>query len=313
MSSPSAVIVVLTWNGRDLTLDCLASLRHLDYPTYRVLVVDNGSTDGTVAAIRRLYPEVGVLENGENLGFAEGNNAGIRHALAGDADYVMLLNNDTTVDRDMLTVLIGVAEADPSIGVVGPAIYYHDHPDTIWSAGNAIDWRGGALQRVHADERDIQIEAPYESDYVTGCALCMKREVMERIDLIDGRYFIYFEETDWCLRARAQGYRVVVVPRARMWHKVSASMKRDSPATTYYMTRNRFLFVGNHLQGRRRSRALATTWLREMRTVAAHTVRPRYRALRRNRDARVMALRDALLGRWGKMGADVARVCYPST
>src|SRR5206468_3064279 len=150
--------------GRDLTLDCLESLAQLDYPNYRVLVVDNGSYDGTSEAIRSQYPGVSVLENSENLGFAEGNNVGIRQALAEGADYVTLLNNDTVIDPQMLSALISVADSDEKIGIVGPMIYYYSDPEVIWSAGNAIDWRTGTLERLYADTRDNHPSVPYQTD-----------------------------------------------------------------------------------------------------------------------------------------------------
>jgi GT2 family glycosyltransferase len=309
LSTPRVAIIVLTWDGRELTLDCLASLNGLDYPNHRIIVVDNGSHDGTVEAVRRQYPSVTVIHNGENLGFAEGNNVGIHQALAQGFDYVLLLNNDTVVDPQMLQALVGVAESEGQIGIVGPVIYYHDEPEVVWSAGNAVDWRAVTLRRLHADTRDSHPDVPYDVDYVTGCALCIKREVAEQIGLLDPRYFIYFEETDWCFRARAHGYKVVVAPQARLWHKVSATMRQDSPTTTYYMTRNAFLFLNTHLRGSGRMRAVARAWLQEGRVVVAHTLKPRYTHLRRNRDARLFGLRDALLGRWGKMGPDVSLAC----
>jgi GT2 family glycosyltransferase len=210
----------------------------------------------------------------------------------------------------VLRALVTVAQSEPQIGLVGPVIYCSDRPETIWSAGNAIDWSTGAVRRLHADERDGHPNVPYQVDYVAGTALCIKREVIEAVGPMDPRYFFYFEETRWCLAAQGKGYRAVVVPAARIWHKVSATIGPDSPATTYYMTRNVFLFLASSLVGGRRLRILAATWQRELRTVLAHSLKPQYRHLRRHRDARVLALRDALLGRWGKMGPDVARVCY---
>ncbi len=309
---PLVSAVVLTWNQLSLVLDCLDSLRRIDYPRFRVVAVDNGSQDGTAAMIRERCPDVTVVENRQNLGFAEGNNVGIRRSLADGADYVMLLNDDTVVAPEMVRELITFAELRPAVGIVGPVIRYQDVPHIIWSAGNTIDWRTGSLRRLCANRRDSEAPTrPYGVDYVTGCALCIKREVIERIGLLDARYFIYYEESDWCMRARAKGYEVMVIPSARIWHKVSATMKQDSPATTYYMTRNAFLFLARHMRGRARVAALARVSLRELRTTAAHSVKPQYRHLRANRDARVLGVRDALLGRWGKMGPDVEVLCFP--
>lgn len=303
-------IIVLAWNQCALTLACISSLSSLDYTGHQIIVVDNGSQDGTAEAVRQRYPGVTVLENRENLGFAEGNNVGIRWAMEHGADYVILLNNDTVVDSHMLTALIAAAESDSQVGIVGPLIYYYDQPEVIWSAGSVIDWRTVAFRRLPAGVGCHP--SAYEVDYVTGCALCTKRQVIEQVGLLDPRYFLYYEETDWCLRGRAKGYKVMVAPQARMWHKVAATIGQGSPAITYYMTRNVFLLLDKNLHGTQRLWALAISWLREVRTVLAYTLKPCYQHLRRDRDARVFALRDAWVGRWGKMGPDVERVCHVS-
>jgi len=291
-----------------MTLDCLASLAQLNYRNYRIIVVDNDSNDGTAEAVRQRYP-VTVIENGANLGFAEGNNIGIARALADGADYILLLNNDTIVGPEMLQELIEVAESGADIGIVGPVVYYFDDPEVIWSAGNAVDTTTGEVRRLLAHTRGGPGVAPYEADYITGCALCIKRQVIERIGLMDARYFLYYEEVDWCTRARESGYRVVVVPKAPIWHKVSATIKQNSPAIAYYMTRNIFLLLKKNSRGYNRARILTMAYLRHLRILAAHTLRALNRPSGFNRRARTLGLRDAFLGRWGKMGADVAAVC----
>lgn len=312
--NPRVAIIVLTWNQRELTLDCLDSLVDLDYPTDRleVIVVDNNSADGTAQAIRKQFPQVMVLENGENLGFADGNNVGIRHAMSGSAEYVMLLNNDTVVEAKLLQRLIAVAESDERAGIVTPKIYYYDVPERIWCAGASIDLRTSASQRLRADEYDRgQDENVQEVAFASGCAICVKRAVIEQIGLLDSRFFIYYEETDWCMRARAADWRILYVPDARLWHKVSAAMGTASPATEYYMNRNALLFLAKHRQGLPHFGSLMLVCGRSLLAVAAYSVKPEGGSRLPHRDARLLALRDALLGRWGKMGPDVAAVCYP--
>lgn len=310
-AAPRVSVIVLTWNQRAVTLECLDSLREQHYPNAEIILVDNGSEDDTVAAVRAGYPEVSIVENGRNLGFAEGNNTGIRQALRGEADYVVLLNNDTAVDPKMLELLVAPLEADRTIGITGPKMLYFDHPETIWCAGNRIDQRTGESIRLRAEEADeTRDESMQEVDFITACAICLRREVIETIGLLDERFFIYYEETDWCARAVAAGWRVIYVPQARLWHKVSATMGATSPATEYYMTRNVLLYLAKNRRGIGRSAALAWAVARNARTVAAYTIRARHSQRRRNRDARIYALRDALLGRWGKMGRDVTALCY---
>lgn len=308
---PRVNIIVLTWNQCAVTLECLESLRDQDYPNVEVTLVDNGSADESVRTIRSQFPEVTIIENGENLGFAEGNNVGLRRALAGDAEYIMLLNNDTVVAPRMIGDLVAAMEADLTIGVTGPKMLYFDQPETIWCAGNRVDARTGESIRLRAeqadDDRDITL---LDVDFITACAICLRREVIEAVGLLDSRFFIYYEETDWCARARASGWRVVYVPQARLWHKVSATMGTTSPATEYYMTRNRLLYLAKNGRGIGRLRALAGALFGNARTVAAYTLKAAHRGRRRNRDARLYALRDAILGRWGKMGGDVTSLCY---
>ncbi len=311
---PTVAIVVLTWNQRDLTLDCLASLAKMAYPADLVqIVVDNGSSDGTAAAVHERFPDVTVLENGDNLGFAEGNNVGIRYALARGADYVMLLNNDTVVDAAMIGDLIAAAESSHEVGIVTPTIYYYDRPDYIWCAGAEIDWQTAGSRRLRAEVIDDgRDKEPNEVGFASGCAICMKRQVIEKIGLLDPRFFIYYEETDWCFRASDAGWRTLYVPHAKLWHKVSAAMGTTSPATDYYMNRNVVLFVAKHRRGFARLALLGRVMGCNLLAALAYTVKPHHGLRLPNRNARLLAFRDAVLGRWGKMGPAVASVCYPS-
>jgi hypothetical protein len=261
--------------------------------------------------VRGKYPDVTVLENGENLGYVGGNNAGIEYSLQGDARYIMLLNNDTALDPTMLDELIALMETRPEVGITGPKMFYFDEPTTIWCAGNRIDWRTGESVRLQAEEADNAVdEEAREVDFITGCAICLRREVIEQIGLLDTRFFIYFEETDWCARARLAGWHTIYVPRARLWHKVSAAMGASSPATDYYMARNNLLFLFKNRRGLKRIWSLGWSVTRTIRIIGVYTVKNRTPERLRSRRARQMALRDALLQRWGKMGPDVAEVCY---
>lgn len=297
--TPHVCIVVLNWNNRDDTLSCLESLRGLDYPSFDVVVVDNGSTDDSVATIRERHPEVTVLEARRNLGFTGGNNLGLRWALDCGADYALLLNNDTELTASFLTLLVAAAEEDPRIGIASPLILYHDRPDTIWSAGGRIDWLRGSASMIGLDELDRGQfgTTPHNVDFVTGCALLVKADVMRRLGLLDERFFAYYEDTEWCVRARHAGYRTVLVPRARIWHKISPAAREASPTVHYMMTRNRLLFLQT-------TRAGMPAWLYTLvgdyaRTLLSWSVRPRWRSKRPQRRAMVQAILDAGRGRWG--------------
>jgi GT2 family glycosyltransferase len=216
----------------------------------------------------------------------------------------------------MLTRLVEVAESDPQIGMVGPTMYCADPPNMIWGGDNWIDWRRARMIRHRFGELESknapEDRQPQEVDYIDTCAILVKRQVVEKIGLMNGDYFINFDDLDWNIRARKASYKIVYVPSAQMWHKVSATMGFASPATTYYMTRNALLFFWTHAPGIWKALAPLQIVLRTARTIGAWTLKSQYRteAFRRKRDANLLALRDFFLGRFGKMGPDVARVCY---
>lgn len=312
---PRVVVVVLNWNQPTLTLDCLVSLQSLDYENYHVLVVDNGSTDDSVARIRAAYPATDLLALPSNLGYAEGNNRGIARALALGAEYVLILNNDTLVAPDMLSQLVDFAATRPQLALAGPTVYCTDPPTTLFAAGGAIAWRDGlTTQRgMYQPETTYPVPtAPQAVDFVSGCACLVTRHFLETAGLLDPRYYLNFEDTEWCVRARRLGFEVWYVPAARLWHRVSATLGEASPANTYYMTRNALLFFWNNGPLAARPLALTRILLRTGRTVGAWSLKPAYRSdlFRRKRDANLMALRDFCIGRLGRMGPDVARVCY---
>jgi GT2 family glycosyltransferase len=240
-ATPSIAVIVLTWNGRDLTLDCLRSLEAVATPGARALVVDNASTDGTVAAVRERYGErVAIIENSANLGFAAGNNVAIRRALADGADFILLLNNDTIVAPDFIDAMLAPM-SDDAVGITAPKIYYAEPRNQIWFAGGEIFlWRGTAR---HIGIREIdrgQYDRERDIDYATGCAMLVRRDVFERVGELDPAYRAYFEDADFCVRAREAGYRIRYAPASKVWHRISAS-------------------TGGQLSRRKVSRKLAST------------------------------------------------------
>lgn len=240
---PAIAVVVLTWNGRDLTLDCLESLTAVTTPGVRVIVVDNASGDGTAAAIARRFGErFTVLSNPSNLGYAAGNNAGIRRALDDGANFVLLLNNDTVVDPACVRELVRGLDEAPGAGIAGAKTYYFAQPDRIWFAGGVVSlWRGTA-RHIGIREHDRgQYDTPRDVDYVSGCALMARREVFEAIGMLDASYRAYFEDADFCMRAARAGFRVRYVPAAKVWHRISAS-------------------TGGQLSRRKATRKLASSW-----------------------------------------------------
>ncbi len=295
---PKVTVIVVNWNGSVDTLACLGSLREVIYPAFEVLLVDNGSIDFQAETIRTLFPEITLAEMGRNLGFVGANNAGLELAQERGAEYALLLNNDTEVSPDFLNRLVEAAQSAPDVGAVGPTIYYHSQPQTIWSAGGAIDWHRGSTRMLRIGEEDhgASSDIPYEVDFVTGCAMLVKMEVVRKIGPLDARFFAYYEETEWCVRMRKAGYRILQVPQAHVWHKISPQARESSPVVHYYMTRNRLLFL-------KLSQAGARPWLYTLfldygRTLLSWSVRPRWRGKSEQRQAMLQAIQDYRRGRF---------------
>jgi len=238
-NNPLVYIVILNWNRRDDTAECLRSVSGLAYPRFRTLVVDNASTDGTLAAIHSLFDDVETVANERNLGFAAGNNVGIRHALAHGADYALLLNNDVVVDKRLLDELVAVGESRPDAGIIVPKIYYFGEDKRIWSAG--AQWRSfpPRVTMIGLGQEDgPAFNSRRELDYATGCAMLIRRKVLEEVGLLDPDFFMYQEDYEFSYRIRQAGYKIVYVPDAILWHKVSTSTGERSPEKWYLWARS---------------------------------------------------------------------------
>ncbi len=211
-----------------------------------MIVVDNASDGDDAATLKDMFGGyIDVIKNEKNYGFAEGNNIAIRYALQkSNPDCFLLLNNDTVVDPEMLSILLEAAESDSWIGIVGPKNYYYEDRSRIRSAGGTINWWTGEMHPIGCNQVDMgQFDRTREVDWVTGCALLIKRMTLDSIGLLDTSYFAYYEEVDWCVRAKRNGYKVVYAPQARVWHKTKAAERKTNPVWLYYGTRNRFLFM----------------------------------------------------------------------
>jgi GT2 family glycosyltransferase len=247
MQAAELAIIIVNWNGLEDTIQCLESLKAVTYPNYEIILVDNASTDDSVAFLSSRFPYITIIENEENLGFAEGTNIGIRHAQAKGVDYVLLLNNDTVVPRGSLNALVAVAESDARVGIVGPLIVYYDNPHKIWSAGGQTNLFSG---KIVSDRRQNRPQANCPDiirvDWVSGCALLIKADVIEKIGLLDKDYFLYLEDADWGFRAHTCGYISLVDCNTQILHKVGSSLARKSDSYYYYFARNTLLFFKKH-------------------------------------------------------------------
>jgi GT2 family glycosyltransferase len=247
IAEPKVFIIILNWNGKVDTLACLNSLKKSTYFNQEIVVIDNGSSDDSVEQIKLLYPSVTMLETGKNLGYAEGNNVGIRFALEHHADYVLLLNNDTTVAIDLLDQLVNAAQQNLDTGVFGATLLYMDQPDTVWFAG--AQWNAQSLSFDYPyQDQTVPENLSSATDYACGAALFFRTEVARSIGLLDARFFLVCEESDWCLRATRAGFGCKLVPSAYVWHKVGASFDGESsPLRQYFSFRNRLLWAEKNL------------------------------------------------------------------
>lgn len=233
------------------TLACLRSVTALDYPAVTVLLVDNGSQDDTVERVSAAFPQAQILRNPTNLGFAGGYNVGLRWALAQGFELIFLLNNDTILAPDCLSRLAAEASRSPDVGLVSALVYYAADRQRIWRTGG----RFHPLTLEIVDKGDDQVDngqwrEARDLDFVPLCGVLIKREVLEQVGLLDEGYFLYYEDMDFCRRARLAGWRVRLAPAAKIWHDVAASSGgRYSPAERYWMAQSSGRYFRQHGRG----------------------------------------------------------------
>ena len=224
MKLRSVNLFVLNWNGRDLTLDCLSSLEKITYPNVKVYIIDNGSSDNSVTAIRNQFPDYEIIGLPENYGFARGNNAGFE-LVKQKADYTIFLNNDTIVDPNFVEPLINAMESNSTVKQSTPKIFYADNLDYIWFGGGKVSLWAGWIRHLGIRQKDsIQFSFNRNVDYATGCCVCMRTVDFESIGMFDESFLMYGEDVDLSLRFRKQGGQILFVPESKIWHKGSSSI-----------------------------------------------------------------------------------------
>jgi hypothetical protein len=299
-------IVVVNFNGLDDTLKCCASLLRLNSDNNQVqfVVVDNGSSPSQHNEIRRAFPSFHVIRNESNLGWSGGNNTGIRYCLDQGCDAVILLNNDTVVSPELVTVLCNAFASSPSYGVIGPVIRFMDEPEAVMTDGvlfnqSPIVAEFFARKAVQEDQERMPQIIPV--DIVNGCCLMIKREVFDLIGLIDDRFFLIHEESDFCLRSSRAGYTCGVLARGLVWHKGSSSFKRSAPGwQRYYDVRNLGLLLAKHAGRLPRSRGFIMSWLHYLAYVSFLYSKDRAAGGSAGSKTAVTALYDFLSRRFGR-------------
>jgi GT2 family glycosyltransferase len=288
---PKVSIILLNWNGSEDTIECLESLYQIKYSNYNVILVDNHSEDDSLKRIKEYllgdlairsefyeydttnkpiklaengdFPGTGnesliLIKNSENLGFAAGNNVGINYALEElNPDYVLLLNNDTVVDKNFLNEMVKTAESKPEIGFVGAKILFYDRKDIIQEAGGGnVDYRHAGVEEIGFNEVDDgSLDTYIEPDFIGGACMLVKTEVIKKIGGLDESYFMYWEDVDWCTTGLENGYKLAYQYRAVLWHKYGASS--ENTFKMYYLNRNRLYFMRKHSKGMKYLKFLA--------------------------------------------------------
>lgn len=266
---PTVYILLVNWNATEHALACLSSLQSLSYPNYKTLVIDNASSGTSADAIAAAYPSIPLLRLPYNLGFTGANNVGFLYALDRGADFVYLLNTDTWVDPDFLLEAIKVATSTPDIGIVGSKVLHADRPDRLQFAGGRVNLTTGYNGRPFGyNQIDRgQYDHIVDIDWVTGCAMLVSRPCLEVTGAFDDTFFAFHEDIDLCLRARRAGFRVVMSPESRVWHKGGGSLGDVvSESHMYYDVRNGLRLVEKH----RPASNKLLGWLRSGCIIGAH-------------------------------------------
>lgn len=298
-SEPKVSIIILHLNDQSALRACLRSCQSIQYGNYEIIVIENGSSVPLdLDELKGLSGHVSqIIKSPVNVGYAKGNNLGIRTALDHGSDYVMLLNDDTEVAPNFLAVLVRVGNENDYVGALGPCIYYFDEPKRVWFAGARLDYH--TCQVADAQYGRVKQEGQptvFASDWLTGCCMLMKKQAIDMVGLLDERFFIYWEDVDWGLRLHASGLRNVVVPSANIWHKISVTMGgADSPRKVYHKTRSHLLLA--HLRAPRSLPILLKGLLRD---IAWLLVKSSDRERFRKVHAYLAAMKDYAHGRTGR-------------
>lgn len=295
------------------TLECLSSLEKLTYSNVRIVVVDNASKNNEAETIERKFPAAAVLKQTENLGFCGGCNVGIKYALENDADYVMLLNNDTLVSSDLLEKLLDGSKNLENVGAISPIILSYPEKEAIWFS--RAEWkkeRAAFSLRKETDKySELKNRAPYETEFTCGCCLFAPTEMFRREGLLDERYFAFFDEAEWCARIKRKGFKFYVVPTAAIFHKGS----RSTPGlvSTYLMTRNRLLWMKENLSFRKRLESfpfLAKNLLGQFLNISGLT---KEHMPKQHSRAIIQGYKDYFLGNFYKWDKKTEKIIFPDS
>ncbi|MFL0249129.1 glycosyltransferase family 2 protein [Clostridium neuense] len=245
---PLVYIIIVNYNGYKDTIDCVNSLRKIKYDNYKIVIIDNDSTNDSVKKLKFYLEDCTILSMKSNLGFAGGNNFGINYALKNNAEFVLLLNNDTIVKDDFLNNMILTFIKETNAGIVGCKIMYHKEKNRIWYGGGKIDWF--KFIGIHFGMKEFdngQCDFEKEIDFMTGCCMLIKKDVFKKVGMLPEEYFMYFEDLDFCVRVKDFGYKILYNPKSVIYHKVGLSSGgEESQFSVEWGTRNRIVFMNKY-------------------------------------------------------------------
>lgn len=265
-------IILLNYNGYNDTICCLESLKKISYPGINIVIIDNDSSDNSVDKIcnyldakctdyitfnnqhaatpcEKTIPYITIIQSGRNGGYGHGNNIGIKYALAQNADYLLILNNDTVVDPGFLEPLVEMAENDKKIGIISSKIYFYDRPDRLWFNGGRFNPYTAKVEHYNFNEKDIGQEPLKENTFISGCLWLIPQKIFKEVGLINEEYFMYVEDLEYCHRVLKHGYTLKVCDKSHVLHKVGSSSGNWSPFFAYWMAKNKIKFIKEHLTG----------------------------------------------------------------
>ncbi len=237
-------IILINYNGFEDTCECLNSISKCNYENYKVLIIDNNSQDASGKMLQKIFPQHEYIFNNDNVGFAAANNIGYKYALTKQAEYILLLNNDTVIDTEMILNLIINCKKDT---VAVPKMYYYDNKSVIWFAGGKILENKGTVKHLGERETDSQVYLEKKLiSFATGCCMLIHKDILNKIGLFDENYFMYCEDFDFSIKLKKSSFKILFCPKAILWHKVNASTKNSNNISKYYLTRNRFYLLNKN-------------------------------------------------------------------
>jgi len=255
-------IVMVNYNGKNFQNETIRSIEKQTYKNYKVIIVDNASSDGSVELCKEEFPWVKIIELNRNTGVAYGNNVGIKYALKRNYDYVLLLNNDVEMQPDLIEILLKEAS---NTAIAVPKIYYFDKKKVIWSAGGFIDWDTGTPHHLGYNRIDgPAFNKKKEVECAPTCCMLIHRNIFQITGFMDPEYFLYYDDTDFCIRANDAGVKILYIPEAFMWHKVHSSTggRNITKLSVYYLARNRL-----YLLRKNKSKLSRTTYFSIIKTI----------------------------------------------